>query len=311
MLLFLCFLLFKYNSYKIKVESDNGGILMSHEVYTMHDFKKSQAPFKLLYITHSEYDKGWHSTSHTHHFTELFYIVSGKGAFVLPNEEIPVKENDLVIINPNIEHTEKSNEQDSLEYIALGLEGISFSLPIEESPIGLFTYQGDREDILFFLKKLLHEVKNNENNFEIVCQNIIEILIVKLRRKKNITVTKETTQRRINQSVALVKHYINHNYSDPITLDSLAKIGNINKYYLSHTFKEDIGISPIEYLNQVRIKEAMTLLETTDFTIAEIARFNGFSSQSFFTQVFKREVDQTPTEYRKIAYQENKESINV
>lgn len=311
MLLFLCFLLFKYNTYKIKVESDNGGIRMSHEVYTMHDFNKIQSPFKLLYVTHSEYDKGWHSTSHTHHFTELFYIVSGKGAFVLPDQEIPVKENDLVIINPHVEHTEKSNKQDSLEYIALGLEGISFSLPDEESPIGLFTYQGDREDILFFLKKLLHEVKNNENNFEIVCQNIIEILIIKLRRKKNIKVTKETSQRRINQSVALVKHYINHNYSDPITLDTLAKIGNINKYYLSHTFKEDIGISPIEYLNQVRIKEAKTLLETTDFTIAEIARFNGFSSQSFFTQVFKREVDQTPTEYRKMAYQENKEAINV
>src|SRR5699024_10915109 len=115
---------------------------MSHEVYTMHDFNKIKSPFKLLYVTHSEYDKVWHSTSHTHDFNDLFYIVSGNGAFVLSDQEISVKENDLVIINPYVEHTEKSNKQDSLEYIALGLEGISFSLPDEESPIGLFTYQG-------------------------------------------------------------------------------------------------------------------------------------------------------------------------
>lgn len=271
---------------------------MAHEVYRMGGLHNNQSLFKLLYITHSEYDRGWHSTSHTHHFTELFYIVSGKGAFILPDCEVPVKANDLVIINPNIEHTEKSNKQDSLEYIALGLEGISFSLPKEDSQIGLFTYQGDRDDILFYLKKLLLEVVNSYNDFEIVCKNIIEILVVKLRRAKNITIKKDTPQQ-MNQSVALAKHYINHNYRNPITLDILAKVGNINKYYLAHTFKQDIGISPIEYLNQVRIKEAKTLLETTSYTIAEVALFNGFSSQSFFSQAFKREVKQTPSEYKK------------
>ncbi|HLR52039.1 MAG TPA: AraC family transcriptional regulator [Candidatus Avamphibacillus sp.] len=271
---------------------------MSHDVYKMDGLNKTQPPFKLLYITHSEYDKGWHSTSHTHHFTELFYIVSGKGAFILPNHEIPVQENDLVIINPNIEHTEKSNKQDSLEYIALGLEGITFSLPEEESQIGLFTYQGDREDILFYLNKLLQEVREGNSDFEIICQNIIEILVVKLRRAKNIRI-QNNKPKQINQAVSLVKHYINQNYREPITLDMLARIGNINKYYLAHTFKQDLGVSPIEYLNQVRIKEAKILLETTNYTIAEIARFNGFSSQSFFSQAFRREVDQTPSEYRK------------
>src|SRR5699024_12209965 len=117
-------------------------------VYKMDGLNKTQPPFKLLYITHSEYDKGWHSTSHTHHFTEFFYIVSGKGASILPNHEIPVQENDLVIINQNIEHTEKSNKQDSLEYVELGLEGITFSLPEVESQNGSFAYQGDSEDTL-------------------------------------------------------------------------------------------------------------------------------------------------------------------
>src|SRR5690625_4445276 len=154
-------------------------------MYKMADVPPKTMPFKLLYITHSEYDKGWHSTQHTHHFTELFYIVKGKGSFVLPDHEIPVKENDLVIINPNVEHTEKSNERDSLEYIALGIEGLSFSLPEEiDSQMGMYTYQGDRQDILFYLNNLLEEIQLNHEEYEVICQNIIEILIVKLRREK-------------------------------------------------------------------------------------------------------------------------------
>ncbi|WP_026907162.1 helix-turn-helix transcriptional regulator [Paucisalibacillus globulus] len=272
---------------------------MSHEVYQVTDFHTKKMPIKLLYIARSEYDKGWHSTQHSHHFTELFYIVKGKGFFVLPNYEIPVKENDLVIINPNVEHTEKSNSQDSLEYIALGIEGLSFELQDEaDSQMGLFTYQGDREDVLFYLNTLLHEIKDHRDEYEVICQSIIEVLIVKLRREKNFTI-KKTEPKNINKSVAIITHYINQNYREDITLDKLAEVGHINKYYLAHRFKSDMDISPIEYLNQVRIRESKILLETTDYSIADITEFIGFSSQSFFTQVFKRLTEQTPSGYRK------------
>lgn len=272
---------------------------LSYEVYRMTNQDITKMPLKLLYITHTEYDKGWHSTKHTHHFTELFYIVKGKGVILLQNQEVPVKENDLVIINPNVEHTEKSNSLDSLEYIALGIEGLSFSLPDEEeSQMGLFTYHGDQKDILFYLNKLLHEIKQNDDNYEIVCQNIIEILIVKLRRDKKFTLTKTETKN-LNRSVSLIQHYLNQNYREDISLDSLAEIGHINKFYLAHTFKKDIGVSPIEYLQKVRVREAKLLLETTNYSIASIAEIVGFSSQSFFTQSFKRFTDQTPSKYRK------------
>lgn len=272
---------------------------MAYEVYKINKFPEESIPFKLLYITRSNYDKGWHSTPHTHHFTELFYIVRGKGAFMLPDEEILVQENDLVVINPNVEHTEKSNEQDSLEYIALGIEGLTFSLPIDhERKTDLFTYRGNQTDILFYLNKLLQEVQYQKEEYEVICRNIISIIISKLRRAKNVKVEKNTSKR-MNQSVAFVKHYISQNFRDPITLDLLATIGNINKYYLVHIFKENLDITPIGYLNQIRIDEAKILLETTNLTLAEISHIIGFSSQSFFSQVFRRETGLTPSKYRK------------
>ncbi|API93319.1 AraC family transcriptional regulator [Virgibacillus pantothenticus] len=271
---------------------------MSYEVYQIKDSKHEKPPFKLLYITHSKYDKGWHSTQHTHHFSELFYIVKGKGSFVLVDQEIPIKENDLVIINPNVEHTEKSNLHDSLEYIALGIEGLFFSSADKRNHLGLYRFQVDRNNILFYLNRLLEEIQLSKENYEIICQNIIEIMIIKLQRDKKLTIN-QTASPNINKASAFIMYYINQNYRDSITLDKLAEVGHINKYYLAHTFKKDMGISPIEYLNRVRIKEAKLMLETTDYSIAHIAAFTGFSSQSFFTQAFKRLTSQTPSKYRK------------
>lgn len=270
---------------------------MSYSVYKMNE--TASITFEILYVTHSEYDKGWHSTSHTHHFTELFYILKGQGSFVLKNREVHVKENDLVVINPNIEHTEKSDIDNSLEYIALGIQGISFSIPKEEGlEIGLFTYQDDRNQILFYLNKLLKEVAESEEYYEVICKSIIEILIAKLKRAKKVTVNAHESKK-MNQSVAQAKYYIQQNYKEDITLETLAEVGNINKFYLAHKFKEDIGVSPIGYLNQIRIQSAKTLLETTNYTIAEISSFCGFSSQSFFSQAFRRELQQSPSAYRR------------
>ena len=274
---------------------------MAHQMHIMHDFSPEILPFKLLYVTRSKYDKGWHSLPHMHHFTELFYIVRGKGSFLLHNREIPVKQNDLVIINPNVEHTEMSNELDSLEYIALGIEGIAFTLPDSEQPeASLFTYQGERDEVLFYLDRILYEIQHHVDGYEIICRNIIEILIVKLKRAKNISVEAHQSQN-LSHAVALVKQYIDQNYQHPITLDDLSDVGSINKYYLVHKFKEDLQTSPIKYLNQVRVDRAKDLLETSDYTIAAISNFSGFSSQSFFSQVFRRETNQTPSEYRKQA----------
>lgn len=274
-----------------------GEYLMAHEVYKIDDFQYSSTPFKLLYVTRSEYDKGWHSTPHTHHFTELFYIIDGKGAFVLSNEEIQVEKNDLIIINPTVEHTEKSNKEDSLQYIALGIEGIAFTVP-ENQKIGLFTYRGNAAETLFYLEKLLDEVKENQENVDLICRSIIEILLVNIKREKSLEVESHHS-RHLKQSVALAQHFIKHNYRESITLDDLAEVSHVNKYYLAHLFKQQIGVSPIEFLNQERITAAKDLLETTNFTITQISESTGFSSQSFFSQAFRRETGMTPSAFRK------------
>lgn len=272
---------------------------MSHIIYALDKEKYTKLPINLLYITHSKYDKGWHSTLHTHHFTEFFYIIKGKGSFIVNAEEIPVKKNDFIIINPHVEHTEKSSTDDTLEYIALGFEGLSFNLLSDnKNEEGIYILKEEKEEYYRILLTILNEVEKKSKKYEVICQYLLEILVTIIQRNQEYTL-KKTDTTIVNKNIFNVKHYIETNHQEKITLDSLAEKFHMDKFYMSHTFKDAFNISPIEYLNQVRIKHVQILLETTNYSISEISNFSGFSSLSYFSQAFKKKLQVSPSEYRK------------
>ena len=75
----------------------------------------------------------------------------------------------------------------------------------------------------------------------------------------------------------------------------------MNKYHLAHSFKEEFGISPISYQLNRRIEESCYLLQQTDMSLSQIARVLGFSSSSYFSQLFRKAKEMSPSEYRKQA----------
>lgn len=98
--------------------------------------------------------------------------------------------------------------------------------------------------------------------------------------------------------VERAKEYIDNNFSDDITLDDVAVYVNRNPNYLSHEFKKQTGITFTEYLNNKRIEEAKRLLRSTSDMTYEIAEKVGYYNYRYFSQMFKKVVGLTPTQYR-------------
>ena len=72
----------------------------------------------------------------------------------------------------------------------------------------------------------------------------------------------------------------------------------MNKYYVVHSFTKQIGVSPINYLITKRISEAKNLLKTTNYSIRDISSIVGFSTSSYFSQMFKKVTGLSPKEYK-------------
>ena len=253
---------------------------------------------KLLNVSSAKYGGDWHSVPHTHNHMELFYIVGGKGQFLIQDQLYPVNANNLVIINPNVPHTEVSLNAQPLEYIVLGIEGVE--LASSEQSNGRFSMLDHFEsvEISGCLRNILREMELKSTGYEDVCQAYMEILIIRLMRSTALSVPMQPQQISANRQCAAVKRYIDQHFKETLTLDQLAEEAHMNKFYLSHAFKQEFGVSPINYLISCRIEESKYLLAETDLSISQIAQLLNFSSPSYFSQVFRRTQAVSPVEFR-------------
>ncbi|MBJ6360716.1 AraC family transcriptional regulator [Paenibacillus sp. GCM10012307] len=91
--------------------------------------------------------------------------------------------------------------------------------------------------------------------------------------------------------------YLHDHYTETVTMDELATLFNYSIRYLSRTFKQATGCSPIEYLIRLRIEKAKELLETTNATIKEVAELVGYNDSFYFNRIFKKHTGVSPGYY--------------
>lgn len=98
-----------------------------------------------------------------------------------------------------------------------------------------------------------------------------------------------------------IEEYIHMHFHEPLTLEILADMCHGSPYHLQRTFKRITGLTPVEYIQKIRITKAMSELTTTDKSIAEIGVSVGLPNPSYFIALFKTKTGQTPKQYREIA----------
>ncbi|WP_406734579.1 AraC family transcriptional regulator [Vibrio scophthalmi] len=95
-----------------------------------------------------------------------------------------------------------------------------------------------------------------------------------------------------------IKTYINENYRDHISRDTIAKRFFISTTYLSKIFQDEEGIGFNKYIGLVRIENAKLSLKDNTIKIKDVARLSGFSDVNYFCKIFKEKTKRSPSEYR-------------
>ena len=94
------------------------------------------------------------------------------------------------------------------------------------------------------------------------------------------------------------KEYINENFRRDISLDDVSREVDISPYYFSKLFKQETGKNFIEYLTEIRLKNARELLQDSRLSIKEICAQSGYSDPNYFSRIFKKYEGVTPSEFR-------------
>lgn len=262
----------------------------------------------------SETDAAGMSQSHFHDYYEIYYLLEGKRRYFINHTLYDISANDIILVNKGDIHLAQSANPPVkyarclITFSDQFLNGLGSEFD-KDFLIKIFDTKKIHipESMHNTFNMLLHKAETKIRQNDIYSQyiaklNILELLvnINKFSTKNNTPLMDDLTV--YEDRIQEVCRYICNYYNKPISLNEMAKIAYMSPTYFSKKFKRVTGFGFNEYLNNVRIKMATSLLMETQSSITEIATFCGYQDSNYFGDVFKKIVGISPNKYRKEHY---------
>lgn len=246
---------------------------------------------------------------HNHSHYEILYIPEGERILVAEKSKYKLDKNCIALVPPYTLHRTLKSSEYTRDYYKKYLINftkdfvakISMAMDIDifaafQQNIILIQFDNERE--VDFAKSTMLQMLEYNNTGNLYDEQMFRILLCGLLTFLAKKVTKEAVY---NETVITDKivEYMENNFEDDITLESLAKQFFISKYEISRMFSKNVGISFVEYLTRIRIENSKKLLQDTSLSVTRVSELTGFHSSSNFARVFKKITGISPKDYRK------------
>ncbi|MDO5418108.1 MAG: AraC family transcriptional regulator [Lachnospiraceae bacterium] len=256
---------------------------------------------------------------HWHEEMELISIKKGQGQVTLDLKPFSVEEGDLVVVFPGRLHSISRKPGHSMEYenIIFRLDMLMPALPdacsaeflmpllSEDGPEPYVCRAGCREyeAVQQQVQRLDRISGERPYGYElavkgIFCELLFQILGEK-RWKQEPSRRPDAGQRRLQGKVKLVLKEVENRYGEDLSIGEMADLCGYSSSHFMKFFKQWMGTSFVDYLNEYRLIMAARLLLCGEKNVTEIAQETGFGQTSYFNRLFKRKHGMTPGEYRK------------
>ena len=262
------------------------------------------------------------SMVHSHEFVQVWYIRRGRCEYFVGEQVHHLDVGDCCLIPPNVAHktllhpetsviccdfdptgilaVSMENEDKSTE---LTMEKVQAFLAESRKEIPCFRFrQKTRRRVERLMQELLDEYEEGFRYFEDILRiKIRELLILFMREFASVPEHMRADQiyEKYKGLMTDAIRYIDENFCENLTLGGVCKHFAISKTYFCHLCKLITGKTFTEYLTDLRIRAAMSMLEDQSLSITEVSEKLGFSNTSYFSKIFKKYTGCLPKEYRK------------
>lgn len=251
---------------------------------------------------------------HFHNYLEIGYCYYGKGSIVTEDQSWEYENDTFTVIPKNYIHRTRSNPErvEKWEYLFVDMDGFFDEL-----------YQNDHAAIADLMKEniekkvqvcaaeenpeaasvirfTLDEARNRKKFYKESMKGCLQTLLVMIARNaaSETEAAVETEKGKRENRLGVVLEYISTHYSENICISDLAELCHVSETHLRRLFQEVMNISPLEYINLVRIQAACHELQKTDKPVDKIREEVGFETASTFNRNFKKLVNMSPNEWR-------------
>ncbi|WP_284639543.1 AraC family transcriptional regulator [Paenibacillus silviterrae] len=233
----------------------------------------------------------------------LAFIYAGEGVLELDGDLYELGSGCVFHVNPGRRMDLKSSQEQPLQYFGVHFhqlriqwEGGDYQASFTDTPLPfqrLLALRGHpvHEDIrtmydCWHVKAAGYEWQTKLGLFQL------------LNELSNVVITERTLQDSSYRKMESSVRYIRQHYAEPLQRETLAEHADLSVSHYSAMFKKVIGISPLQFVEKVRMDQAKSMLTGTSKPISEIAKDVGYSDPLYFTRVFTKVTGMAPRQYR-------------
>jgi AraC family transcriptional regulator len=260
-----------------------------------------------MYISLPKYDFTFFTCgSHQHRGYEFILPITDMPLVEIDSKDVYARKYHVIPINPMQEHG-VSGRMENVRFISIlfneaffnsiigdGFKQKNFLFRNENYPVSMELYS--------LVKMFIKESMMDSPERCIMLQNLSHIIAILIYRDIKKKLSLFQWGKPFNAETLKIKkvvEYIKENYQKECTLEELAKIAGISRFYLIRIFKDYIGKTPYDYLLDIRIENAKLLLAKGSISITDICHECGFNNMSHFIRMFKKKIGTTPSLYKK------------
>ncbi|QZT37876.1 AraC family transcriptional regulator [Halosquirtibacter xylanolyticus] len=243
-----------------------------------------------------DYSFGWEQGRVLNEY-QLLYITKGAGVYETPHTTFRVNEGDVILVFPYEWHRYRPEKSRGWTEYYVGFNG-----DIADRIISFFDsknpvlYIGFNDDIYGAFKTIIQLSIEEKVGYQYAVGGQIIYLLGLL---KHILLNKNYGNTEIEKVINQSRIYMRTHLTDDFRMEDLAKDLHVGYSLFRIEFKKYTGVSPRQYLLQLKIQRAKNLLANAIFPIKEVAYRSGFESSYYFSRAFRKYVGQSPSDYRK------------
>ncbi len=253
-----------------------------------------------------DYSPAWSMKSlHSHPAMEIGFVIDGIGYLCTNSDVVKITKNEIFVMRSNFLHRlyVDSNSRCKMVNIQIDMSSADKNNIAYE-----FITYGENEGMMKCfdvnhigenMTRLIEDLKNRHDMSEDLIRAELYSLFMRLRSMQMLKLQKDAKYN--NKYVLSAIEMINNMIEDKICPQLLAEKLHISKDYLMHVFSQTMGTTIMQYVMEQRLKKAQKLLIKTNLSLSEIAMRTGFCSSQHFSSTFKKEMDISPSQYRKVS----------
>ncbi len=264
-----------------------------------YEAQKIQDP-SLPFIFHDTYRPNMpHSQpDNWHENIEILTFVKGTADVSLNERHVTVNAGDTVVVNSNCLHSVSSSAE--LVYYCLIIDRAFCLQNYFDTSKMVFAELIHDEEVFHKMSLLAKEFGNEDGEYrtQVIRAHVLEIC-AHLCRFYTSDERAESTESHLLSCIKRALGHIHTNYKSNISLDEIAELVGLSKFYFAREFRRVTGYTLVAYINLVRCEKAKKLLSENRLSVGVISEECGFSNQSYFTKIFTAYTGRRPGEYRK------------